>query len=233
MRLYFKFGNYSNLDFGLYLAQPVIFSSPMALGEAVAIPGKDGTAWRPDNSYDDVTASATLFVPPEQMASLSTIRAWLMGEGNCEVEQSATCYYKARIASAPTIAARDFGNGYDISVSLTAAPFPYVKTPADITLTSAGTVDNDYLVAAWPTLTVDGSGDVEITVGAITFQLNDLVSGTPAVVYCDDPRECKIAGVLANDQMVGAFPSLVPGENAISWVGTVSSIVVSPNWRTL
>lgn len=36
-----------------------------------------------------------------------------------------------------------------------------------------------------------------------------------------------------NEKMEGDFPLLVPGTNAVSRSGDVTSVVVSPNWRTL
>ena len=38
---------------------------------------------------------------------------------------------------------------------------------------------------------------------------------------------------LMNDHMNGEFPVLKPGANAISWTGTVTRVVVRPNWRFL
>ena len=36
-----------------------------------------------------------------------------------------------------------------------------------------------------------------------------------------------------NGCMSGDFPTLLPGQNAISWTGNVTKIVVQPNWRYL
>ena len=36
-----------------------------------------------------------------------------------------------------------------------------------------------------------------------------------------------------NQQMNGEFPRLKPGANAVSWNGTVTRVVIRPNWRFL
>ena len=36
-----------------------------------------------------------------------------------------------------------------------------------------------------------------------------------------------------NGCMGGDFPTLLPGQNAISWTGNVTKVVVQPNWRYL
>lgn len=38
---------------------------------------------------------------------------------------------------------------------------------------------------------------------------------------------------LMNDHMNGEFPRLKPGANAISWTGTLTKVVIQPNWRFL
>ena len=46
-------------------------------------------------------------------------------------------------------------------------------------------------------------------------------------------QEAYIGNALMNDHMSGDFPVLKPGQNAISWSGTVTRVVVKPNWRYL
>ena len=36
-----------------------------------------------------------------------------------------------------------------------------------------------------------------------------------------------------NSCMSGDFPTLLPGQNAISWTGNVTKVEVQPNWRFL
>ena len=38
---------------------------------------------------------------------------------------------------------------------------------------------------------------------------------------------------LMNDHMSGDFPVLKPGQNAVSWSGNVTRVIVRPNWRYL
>jgi len=50
----------------------------------------------------------------------------------------------------------------------------------------------------------------------------DMVPGlTGEVMFVDD------------DHMNGEFPRLKPGANAISWTGTLTKVVIQPNWRFL
>ena len=38
---------------------------------------------------------------------------------------------------------------------------------------------------------------------------------------------------LMSDHMSGDFPVLKPGQNAVSWSGNVTRVIVRPNWRYL
>jgi len=46
-------------------------------------------------------------------------------------------------------------------------------------------------------------------------------------------QEAYQGATLMNDHLNGEFPVLKPGMNAISWTGTVTRVVVQPNWRYL
>ena len=46
-------------------------------------------------------------------------------------------------------------------------------------------------------------------------------------------QEAYQGNTLMNDRMNGEFPVLKPNANAISWTGTVTRVVVRPNWRHL
>ena len=45
--------------------------------------------------------------------------------------------------------------------------------------------------------------------------------------------ECYKGAASCNAQMSGDFPTLLPGQNAISWTGNVTKVVIQPNWRYL
>lgn len=52
-------------------------------------------------------------------------------------------------------------------------------------------------------------------------------------IACHFLTFCYQGTALMNDHMNGEFPVLKPGMNAISWTGTVTKVVVKPNWRFL
>ena len=67
-------------------------------------------------------------------------------------------------------------------------------------------------------------------VGTTIVELMD-ISGS--IVIDSALQEAYIGNTLMNDHMSGDFPVLKPGQNAVSWSGTVTRVVVKPNWRFL
>ena len=81
-----------------------------------------------------------------------------------------------------------------------------------------------------PVITVTGSGDITLMVGTTIVELTG-VSGS--IVIDSVLKEAYKGTTLMNDHMNGEFPVLKPGANAISWTGTVTRVIVRPNWRYL
>ena len=67
-------------------------------------------------------------------------------------------------------------------------------------------------------------------VGTTIVELTD-ISGI--IVIDSALQEAYKGTTLMNDHMSGDFPVLKPGQNAISWSGTVTRIIISPRWRYL
>ena len=91
-------------------------------------------------------------------------------------------------------------------------------------------VTNPGSVYAEPILTVYGSGDITLMVGTTIVELEN-ISGS--IVIDSALQEAYQGTTLMNDHMNGEFPRLKPGANAISWTGTLTKVVIQPNWRFL
>ena len=67
----------------------------------------------------------------------------------------------------------------------------------------------------------------------ITVAIVELENISGSIVIDSVLQEAYQGTTLMNDHMNGEFPVLKPGANAISWTGTVTKVVVRPNWRSL
>lgn len=78
-------------------------------------------------------------------------------------------------------------------------------------------------------ITVYGSGEVTLMVGMTITELE--VSGS---ITLNTPlMEAYVGATSMNNAMSGDFPTLLPGQNAVSWMGSVTKVEIQPNWRLL
>ena len=110
-------------------------------------------------------------------------------------------------------------------------PFFHLDDSSETVIAHSGDfITNPGCVASEPIITLTGNGDVTLMVGMQMIELTDvdgkiIIDSVLQEVYNDDGA--------CNEKMDGDFPVLQAGVNAISWDGNVTSVVVSPNWRTL
>ena len=110
-------------------------------------------------------------------------------------------------------------------------PFFHLDNSSETVIARSGEfITNPGCVASEPVITITGNGDITLMVGMQMIELTDvdgkiIIDSVLQEVYNDDGA--------CNEKMDGDFPVLQPGVNAISWDGDVTSVVVSPNWRTL
>lgn len=96
-------------------------------------------------------------------------------------------------------------------------------------LTAHNSVFNPGTADAAPVITVVGSGDITLTIGAKTVTITGLASAI--TIDCDAGISVNGATDLTGTVTMDYPVTLPPGENAISWTGTVTSVTISAPWR--
>ena len=91
-------------------------------------------------------------------------------------------------------------------------------------------INNSYGLQSEPILTVYGTGDINLMVGQSIIELQD-VQGH--ITLDSEMMEAYKGGRFINEKVVGDFPVLVEGNNAVSWSRNVSKVAVKPNFRSL
>ena len=114
----------------------------------------------------------------------------------------------------------------DFKVKFLCEPFYYKLNEKPITLTTQGNVYNDGDFESEPCIKIYGTGDIQLTIGSTTLQINNVVDSVTL--------DSKLLLCLDNDgnnksiDMIGNFPLLAQGNNTISWIGTVTKIEILP-----
>ena len=208
-------------------------TAPKERSKQTTIPGRPGslTTLEGEDVYDDLTLTATCFI--RDRALIPAIAGWLKGSGTVTFANRQGGFYYARIANQIPFEKILRGNPHcSFAVNFRCSPpFWYASGVQPITLTQSTTpVVNPGSVYSEPVITIYGSGDITLMVGQSIVELTD-VDGN--IVLDCALKEAYKGTTLMNEHMSGDFPVLMPGQTAVSWSGSVSRIVIQPNWRYL
>lgn len=123
---------------------------------------------------------------------------------------------------------------YEFKYPLICNPLKAESNPQEIILISGMSIANETNEPDYPTFVIAGAGTVVLTVGSQTVTLTGVT--TPITIdgdmlTCYDTANASNRMSLSPVSDVG-FPVILPGEEVIiSWSGSVSSVVMRPNWR--
>ena len=168
----------------------------------------------------------------QSSARVPEIAAWLRGSGTVTFANRPGGFYHARVVNQIPFEKILRGNPHlAFAVNFRCKPFWYLKDVAPITLTQSGSfVTNPGSVFTEPVITVYGTGAITLMVGMIITELEG-ISGS--ITLNSQLQEAYSGTTSMNGAISGEFPVLLPGQNAVSWTGNVTSLNVIPNWRFL
>ena len=232
MNDYFIWNGVDCRTYGIHVTDQPPVTIPQERSTQTNVPGRPGslTQLEGEDVYDDMVLTAQCFI--SDPAQIPAIAAWLKGKGTVTFANRTGGHYNARISNQIPFEKVLRGNPHcSFAVNFRCFPFWYQDNAADVTITTSGTaITNPGSVYSDPVITVTGSGDITLMVGTTIVELTG-VSGS--IVIDSVLKEAYKGTTLMNDHMSGDFPVLKPGLNAISWTGTVTRVVVRPNWRSL
>jgi len=232
MNDWFIWNGVSCAQYGIYVSEQPPITIPSERATHTNVPGRPGslTTLEGEDVYDDLVLTATCFLSdPSQIPSIA---AWLKGSGTITFANRPGGFYYARVANQISFEKILRGNMHRaFAVNFRSKPFWYTENVEPITLTESGTfITNPGSVYSEPVITVYGSGDITLMVGTTVVEL----TGIDGSITLDTPlMEAYKDTTGMNGSMSGDFPTLVPGANAVSWNGNVTSVVIQPNWRYL
>lgn len=154
-------------------------------------------------------------------ANMDEIKAFLDGYGTLSFDGERQ--YTAIIDN--TISFEQVQMFKRFQISFLVNPIAEKITPTTLTLTSLNTFTISTYSTVYPTLTIECSGDVSITINNKTFYLND-TDGT-YTLDCKNKEIFDSNNINKSGLMNGDFPTFVNGSNSISTTGTITSITAS------
>lgn len=152
------------------------------------------------------------------------INQWLDGSGTLIIEDGG--FYKARVVDVETLTKPWNLNLMTKIITFEVEPFFFLYSN-DIVLTSGQTVFNPG-VESNPYIKITGTGSVTLTVNAVPYVINPI----DQFIEIEFPFAWK-ATTPKGRTLLNGFPKLQPGNNVISWTGSVTEVKLNGRWRTL
>ncbi len=231
MNDWFEWNGRRCTEYGIHVTEQPPITIPSERATFTNVPGQSGslTTLEGDDVYDDLLLTVSCFIADP--ARIPAIAAWLRGSGTVTFANRQGGFYHARIVNQIPFEKILRGNPHRaFAVNFRCKPFWYQAGVQPITLTTSGTfITNPGSVFSEPVITVYGSGEVTLMVGMTITELeitDNITLDTPLM-------EAYSGSTSMNSRMSGDFPTLLPGQNAVSWTGNVSRVVIQPNWRYL
>lgn len=219
-------------EYGIHVSEQPPFTVPNERITFTSVPGRPGSfaTLEGDDVYDDMILTATCFIT--DAARLPEIAAWLRGNGTVTFANRQGGFYYARITNQISFDKILRGNPHrSFVVNFRCQPFFYHSNNAAVTVTTSGAfIKNPGTIYAEPILEIELTADAEVTMGGYLFEL----TGVTGKVKMD----CAHMEVTKNyasqlTHMTGEFPRIPTTGAYVNWTGGVTSIKITPNWRSL
>jgi len=216
----------SYLDYGIVInIKPPLVRAEKNV-EEIEIPGRDGDITVDDGTYKPIIFPFTCTLLDD--TNLDEVKFWLDGYSDLILSWQSDRSFKAKMINKIDIeqSLETFG---EFPLIFKAQPFGYSLNNRLITVTNTpSTIINTATKDSKPVIKIYGNGNIELTVNSNVIHLINVID---YVTIDSDLLDCYKDTALQNNNMSGEFPTLQIGTNAISWVGTVTKVEITPNWR--
>lgn len=227
---YFIWNNIDSRQMGLWVKK---YPNNIRAAERVTkitIPGAAGqlTLKESEDAYEPIK----LVIQAQTIRgnNFDVLGEWLRGRGTLVLGNRDDKEYRGQIIS--EVNWEKVSNDLcEASIQIECEPFKrQYPNEAAIEMTSTGTVYNPGNVTAKPKITLTGTGNIVLTISSSSFTVKNVSGGA---VLDSDARIATNADGTASimENTVGEFLVLKPGNNDISWTGTVSKVKIEPGWR--
>lgn len=227
---WFKFKGIDSRQMGVIVTKMPETTRPERRVESITIAGRHGSLHTDEGVYESY--DRTMECALKKRAKLDEVAAWLVGSGDIIFSTEPDKVYKVMIANKVSISQmmRMFQK---FMVTMDTQPFKYSVNAFNDTkeLTAPTKIKSRGTVGSQPTITVYGSGDIELTINDDVFPLY----GVEESITIDSEMMEVFKGDTNQNSKYGGedFPRLEVGENNVSWTGNVEKVVIIPKWRWL
>lgn len=223
-------GKDSNSIPGLMICELPPISKPKMKTRITKIDGRDGDVIE-ELGYESYTKSISIGLTRNY--DINQVIKYFTGSGELIMSNEPDKVYNSRIID--KIDYEKLLRFKKATIKFYTQPYKYKNNEAKKTLTittqTSVKVNNVGLEESKPIIKLTGSGTVGISIAGVQIFNYTFPSNETEVVIDSLQEEAYLNGIYKNRNMTGEFPILKPGENTISWTGTLTKIEIEPKSR--
>lgn len=236
-RYYIVFNNLNSLtDLNLKVTKRPNFPLPKRRYEVYDVQDMDGQLVEDLETFEDIKLDVEFnFIDRSNIhIKVTKILNWLnkINDLNLYFADEIERHYKVKMVEYTDIERQLKVKGI-FTVSFICDPFKYYNENNLVTITTNNysMYGNDLIYNGKPLIKIFGSGDITLTINnrdTILKAINNhiILNSTIKEAYNDTIENL-------NNKMKSDFPILQAGLNTIKWMGNVTKIEITPNWRSL
>lgn len=232
------FNGVSSVNYDIQIENLPNYETPERDYDVIHVPGKNGDIVIDKGSYKNTIRTYNIAVGSLEKTFVSMandISKWLHSASNyARLEDSyEPDYYRLAIYKDPRTVTNIVGNAGRATIMFDCKPQRFLKTgEQSVGVASGGTIVNPTGFNALPLITVNGNGAGVLNVGAYVIT----ISAIDVSVTLDSELQEAYKGVTNKNSTItlsNGFPILIPGNNVISFSGSITSVSIIPQWWTL
>lgn len=232
---FFALDGISCSDIGLWCDTPPIQVLAEERGKNYQV-GADEDIYKSDDSYGDIQFRFTAYAFFADDFDQSNVYAFLHGKSKLTMSRNSGYYWKIRSISCNPSQSVD-GQRIRYQITVKCAPFRYVDNEEEITLTSAGNIQNAGTRYCKPVYTLHlndstGTGTLDVNGQTVSINLPQYATLTKTLVI-DSEKQLAYDGdnVIQTKHTSGIYPWMSVGENYVSFGGIIDSVTIKRNER--
>lgn len=231
----FTFNSKKSSDLGLIVEKATINKTPARPYDLQKIPGRAGMLIV-NSSIDELeNVEITYTVGCKDIsANRDAIAECLFGASSYAklIDSSETDCYRLAVCTSGQDWDEQILNFGTAKLVFSCKPFRFLNSgDVKTTLTAAGQIANPTAYSSLPYIKITGSGNITLSISGQAFPFLNIGS----YIECDSGLQMVYTGASGKSDRANfdTFPELVPGDNTVSWTGTVSKVEIIPHWRRL
>lgn len=205
--------------------------------EKVHVPGRSGDIFLDNGSYKNVQRTYEIAAGSYNgpaVTHFANISAWLhSGVGYCKLFDSYEPEYFRMAAYVETgDIANILGHAGRVTVNFDCKPQRYLHSGDSFVAVQSGQVLVNAYQPSLPILDIVGTGDCTVNCNGYVANIDDLEE---EIFIDSDLMDCYFGTTNLNSkvELPTGFPVLKPGNNTITFTGSITQVKIKPRWWTI